>query len=177
MSLTTEQVEAVVGSQGPGIPELSSSPRPGLALVRDEDLRPSFMREVDRWPSRIWSVWEAGVQEGMGRRLGEQEAQWTAYARIMRGKVRLPRLTVHQLPGGGFPGWAERLPARITWVYCQGHGAQGLQSPVKTSQVSVLGQNAKEQTKPQACFPPDSSEQEAVVPGGAPVQLAPGEEQ
>lgn len=118
MSLT-EQTEAPAGARCPGTLEPLSRPGPGLALVRDEDVRPAFLGEVDLWPSKIWSVWQAVVREGQRRRLQKREAQWTAYDQIMRGKVPLPRLTVHQLPGGGFPGWAERLPARVTWVYCR----------------------------------------------------------
>lgn len=118
MPLITEQAEVVADPPGPGNPELSATARSGLSLVRDEDVRPAFLREVDRWPSQVGAVWEAVVREGLRRCLDELEAQWAAYAQIMRGKVPLPRLTVHQLPEGGFPGWAERLPAEITWIYC-----------------------------------------------------------
>ena len=77
-------------------------------------------RDVDCWPSQLWSIWDAQVRAIMQRRsMPAGEAQWAAYAQILRGRVPLPPLTVHQLPGGGFPRWAERLPAEITWVYTQ----------------------------------------------------------
>ncbi len=117
MSLIPEQADATEGSPMPVVPERCGKSRPGLALVKDTDERPSFLREVDCWPNQVWSVWER-VSKGLQRRMGGLEAQWTAYAWIMRGKVSLPPLTVHQLPDGGFPVWAERLPACITWVYC-----------------------------------------------------------
>lgn len=96
----------------------SGGDRPRLALVPEEDGRPAFLQEVDQWPSRVHAVWEALTRTWLLRRPGVVEASWRAYDAIMRGKVPLPDITVHQLPGGGFPRWAARLPTRVTWVYC-----------------------------------------------------------
>ncbi len=93
--------------------------RPKLALVPGGDARPVFLREVDQWPSCIHAVWESLVRTCLRRRPGVTEARWRAYDQIMRGKVSLPDVTVYQLPDGGFPDWAERLPTRVRWVYCQ----------------------------------------------------------
>lgn len=76
----------------------------------------TYSDDVKQWPSAVRRVWRATAARYQHTRDMEgKEAEYSAWLDIMRGRVPLPVVEVAQRADGSWPGWAERLPARVVW--------------------------------------------------------------